>query len=138
MPILSPSPSADALYEVSPLLFWTIIITAARHDRTDLSLLESLLPAVKTLLWSTIARPPHVLPSLQAMTVLCVWPLPVSSWSQDITYILGGVLKSAAQQVGLHRPEVLPHFYRQMHSFNQTEIRDAVRVWCCIYISIER
>lgn len=113
-------------------------MTAARHDKTDLSLVESLTPAIQNLLWSTIATPPHILPSLQAMCILCVWPFPASSWSQDITFILGGVLKSAALQAGLHRPDVIAHFSRLKYSFNPVELREAVKVWCCTYVTTER
>lgn len=138
MPILSLPASPDIIYDASPLLFWTVIITAARHDKTDLYLLETLVPDVQSLLWTTIGKPPHTLPNLQAMCMLCVWPLPASSWSQDIAYLLAGVLRSAAFQAGLHQPEVAAHFSRRQCSFSTSELREVVRVWCCIFISIER
>jgi hypothetical protein len=38
---------------------------------------------------------------------------------------------------GLHRPDVLTHFSRVCYTLSQEEIREAVKVWCCAYITIE-
>jgi hypothetical protein len=135
--MLPPSVSPDAVYKASPVLFWTIIATAARHDCADFSLLPSLLPAVKGLLWTTIAAAPHALPSLQAMTLLCLWTFPVSTMPEDITYILAGLLKSAAIHVGLHRPDILELYSRSRAPLGKAELLQAVRVWCCIYLAVE-
>lgn len=133
-----PPASADAVYDMSPFLFWTIIMTAARHDETDLSLFQSLSPNVRTLLWSTIANAPHILPSLQAMCILCAWAFPASSMSQDITFIVSGVLKAAALHAGLYQPDAYAHFSRSRYSLSPDELREAARVWCCIYVTIEK
>ncbi|KAM0465784.1 hypothetical protein ACHAPV_000728 [Trichoderma viride] len=135
--MLPPSVSPDAVYKASPVLFWTIIATAARHDCADFSLLPSLLPAVKRLLWTTIAAAPHALPSLQAMTLLCLWTFPVSTMPEDITYILAGLLKSAAIHVGLHRPDILELYSRNRTPLGKAELLQAVRVWCCTYLAVE-
>lgn len=58
--------------------------------------------------------------------------------TQDITYTLGGVLKTAALQAGLHQPDVFAHFSRSRYNLNPDELREAVSVWCCIYVTIER
>ncbi|KAJ9606299.1 hypothetical protein H2200_009260 [Cladophialophora chaetospira] len=133
--ILQASP--DHIYEASPLLFWTIIMTAARHDSPDFLLLQVLVPAVKKLLWSTIANPPHTLPGLQAMSILCVWTFPGPSMPIDITFILAGILKSAALHAGLHRPDVLTHYSRMKFALTTAELNEAVHIWCCIYIAVE-
>ncbi|KAH8891577.1 hypothetical protein GQ53DRAFT_823598 [Thozetella sp. PMI_491] len=137
LPVLVPSVSPDSVYEASPLLFWTIIATAARHDSSDFSLLQTLIPAVKKLLWSAIAIVPHTLPSLQAMSILCVWPFPVSSMPLDVTFLLAGILKSAATHVGLHRPDILMHYSRTRVSLESAQLLEAVKVWCCSYVAIE-
>ncbi|PVI02549.1 hypothetical protein DM02DRAFT_653369 [Periconia macrospinosa] len=136
-PILPINTIPDAVYKACPFLFWTIISTAARHDNSDFTLLPSLLPALKDLLWSTVAIVPHTLPALQAMAILCVWPFPESSMPIDNTFLLAGILKSAAMHAGLHRPDVLTHYSRVRLSLRTQEIREAVRVWCCVYIAIE-
>jgi hypothetical protein len=138
LPVLRTPPSADAVHEASPLLFWTIILTAARHDPSDISLFQLISAPLRTLLWSTVASPPYNLPSLQAMCMLCAWPFSASSMTQDITYMIGGVLKTAALQAGLHQPDVYAHFSRTRYSLNPDELREAARVWCCIYIVVER
>lgn len=137
-PILSTSVRPDATYRASPLLFWTIVATAARHDGADFSLLPTLLPAVKELLWSTIPNAPHTLPSLQAMALLCHWPFPVSTMPEDISFILSCTLRAAATHVGLHRPQVLELYSRTRTPLSKPDLTQAVRAWCCIYLSIER
>ena len=137
LPIISRPPSADVLYNTSPLLFWTVLATAARHDSPDFSLLPRLIPVVKRLLWMTIAEPPHTLASLQAMAICCVWPFPCSSMSLDITVILAGILKSAAMHVGLHRPDILRHYSRAPDSVSGEALREVIKVWCCTYIAVE-
>ncbi|KAK0755665.1 hypothetical protein N5P37_011777 [Trichoderma harzianum] len=137
LPMLPPSVSPDVVYKASPVLFWTIVVTAARHDCTDFSLLPALMPAVKRLLWTTIASPPHTLPSLQAMILLCLWTFPVSTMPEDITYILAGLLKSGAIHVGLHRPEILELYSRNRAPLGKAELFQAVRAWCCIYLAVE-
>ncbi|CAH0043798.1 unnamed protein product [Clonostachys solani] len=136
-PILSFSVSPDSIYDSSPLLFWTIIVTAARHDAADFSLLLSLLPAVRRLLWSTIPATPHTLPSLQAMAILCLWAFPVSTMPEDTTFVLSGILQSAAMHVGLHRPDILELYSRTRSTLGRPEFLRAVRCWCSIYLAIE-
>lgn len=58
--------------------------------------------------------------------------------TQDITYLLGGILKTAALHAGLYQPDVYAHFSRTRYSLSPDEIREAARVWCCIYVCIER
>ncbi|VUC35648.1 unnamed protein product [Clonostachys rosea] len=136
-PILSSSVSPNSIYDSSPLLFWTIIVTAARHDAADFSLLLSLLPAVKRLLWSTIPATPHTLASLQAMAILCLWSFPVSTMPEDTTFILSGILRSAAMHVGLHRPDILELYSRTRSTLGRPELLQAIRCWCAIYLAIE-
>lgn len=137
-PIILPPSSADVVYTTSPLLFWTLVITAARHDSQDFALLQTLVPIVKKLLWFTIADPPHTLSSLQAMAIFCVWPFPSPSMPIDLTFILAGILKSAAMHAGLHRPDILTHYSRAQYSFTEDILREAARVWCCTYMAVER
>ncbi|KAI1617379.1 hypothetical protein EDD36DRAFT_423988 [Exophiala viscosa] len=137
LPVIQPPSSTDAIYDISPLLFWTILVTAARHEQINLSLLQSLGPEVRSLLWATIGKPPYILPTLQAMCILCAWPFSASSMTQDITYLLGGILKTAALHAGLYQPDVYAHFSRTRYSLSPDEIREAARVWCCIYVCIE-
>lgn len=136
-PILLVPASADDLFETSSLLFWVIVITAVRNDSADFTLLQGLVPAVKKLLWSTIAVVPHTLSSLQAMAILCMWTFPASSMPNDTTLILAGALKSAATHVGLHRPDVLTHYSRIQYTLAREKLLGAVKIWCCTYIAIE-
>ncbi|KAF2802704.1 uncharacterized protein BDZ99DRAFT_550581 [Mytilinidion resinicola] len=136
-PVLLMPVSPDAVYATSALLFWAVITTAARHDSLDFTLLPALVPAVKRLLWLTIASPPHMLPSLEAMSILCIWMFPVSSMPTDLTFILAGILKSSAMHTGLHRPDILTHYSSAQSSLRPAKLREAIKVWCCTYVATE-
>lgn len=71
------------------------------------------------------------------MAILCVWTAPGPSMPTDITYLLAGILKSAAMHGGLHRPDNLTHYSRARYTLTKAELQEAVTVWCCIYIAVE-
>lgn len=125
------------VYERSPLLFWTIVFIAARQDQEDPALLAVLTPCVKKLLWSVIAAPPHSLLSLQAMSLLCMWPFPTSSMSTDTSFLLAGIMRTAALHIGLHKPELLQDYSRVECQLGPSELREAVKVWAGCYIAAE-
>ena len=136
--VLEPMLLPDTVHQHSMLLFWTIILITALRDEGDLSLTTALIPIVRRLLWSTISAPPYNLPSLQAMSLLCMWPLPTSSMSTDISFVLAGIVRSAALHIGIHRPEILEDYSRSRYQLGHQELRDAVRVWSGCYIAAER
>jgi transcriptional regulatory protein LEU3 len=137
-PILRRSKPADTVFAASPLLFWTVILIAARHDREDPSLLSSLTRPVKQLLWSVISEPPHPVPSLQAIAILCTWHLPATSMSTDITYLLAGILKSASMHVGLHKPDAMQEFSRTTFQLTPHVLTEVVKAWAGCYIATQR
>lgn len=130
--------SPDIVYNSSTLLFWTVLVIAARHDLADVSLLTALLPAYKRLLWKNISSPPHPVRSVQAMSLLCLWPLPTSSMSTDISLFLAGITKLAGAHIGIHRPELMQDFSRVKCQLTPQEVREAVKVWAGCYIASER
>lgn len=57
--------------------------------------------------------------------------------TEDITYILAGLLKSAAIHVGLHRPEIPDLYSGNRAPLGKAELLQAVRAWCCTYLAVE-
>lgn len=52
--------------------------------------------------------------------------------------MLAGILKTAALHTGLYQPDVYAHFSRTRYSLSTEERFEVARVWCCIYVAIER
>ena len=136
--ILDPSISPDECYDRSTLLFWSIISIAARRYEEDGTLLASLAPCVKRLMWSTISVPPYSRFAVQAILLLSMWSFPTNSMSTDISFIAVSVAKSASMQLGLHRPETLQDFLRVQTRTSPQEFQDAVKVWAGCYIAAHR
>ena len=82
-------------------------------------------------------EPPYSLLSIQAMILICMWPFPTSSQFTDISFMLAGILKNAAMNTGLHRPEILQDFSRVKCRLGQRELQEAVKVWAGVYIAAE-
>ena len=127
MPFLDSTRTPDEFYQSSPLLFWTIISVATR--RYDLSLLTSLAVPLSDLLWKTLAEVPQNYIVVKALSVLCTWPLPISSTSSDPTFMLCGLMMQIALQIGLHRPSHAQDFSKFKVELREEELRDRVRTW---------
>lgn len=56
----------------------------------------------------------------------------------DTTYILAGNLRAAAMHAGMHRADNISDFSRLRVSLKPTELRELVKVWCCIYVAVEK
>ena len=114
-------------YELSRLLFWTVIIIATR--RRQGSLFERLINPYTGLLWSTISKVSQNYHDAKALCLLCTWPLPVNSTSKDPTYMLSGIMMKLAMQTGLHRPTAPKDFSKIPVHVRQEDIRDRLRTW---------
>ena len=56
------------------------------------------------LLSAYLVRPMHSLLTIQAILILCHWPLPTPLQSQDPSWNFLGMITNAAVAIGLHRP----------------------------------
>ncbi|KAI9821069.1 MAG: hypothetical protein M1827_003802 [Pycnora praestabilis] len=134
LPLLDPERTPDHYYEISPLLFWTVISIASRRYAFEPSLLNNLSAPVSRLVWTTIAEIPHVYHIVKALSLLCTWPLPVSSTSTDPTFMLSGVMMHIAMQIGLHRPSHAQDFTKFRVELRDGELRDRVKTWAACNI----
>ncbi|KAL9631657.1 MAG: hypothetical protein Q9164_005768 [Protoblastenia rupestris] len=129
LPILNHEGQPDDFYEASPFLFWVLISVAARRYVTIPTLLASLIGPLNKLLWEQVAEVPQTYIFVKALSVLCTWPLPISSTSSDPTFMLSGLNLQIAMQIGLHRPSHAQDFTKFKIEFMEDELRDRVRTW---------
>lgn len=138
VPLLDASSSPNRYFDQSPLLFWVIIYVASRQYADDPSLSVTLAPAIKHLLWQTIPNPPHTWGTVQAISLICMWPFPTSSLSTDTTPMLANIAQTIAMQLGLDQPEFIQDFSRTKRKLKPTEVSEAVRTWSVCYIASQR
>lgn len=136
--LLDPTKSPDDYYESSPLLFWIIVAVAARRYGADPTLLSSISGPVNRLLWATLADVPQNYLIVQAMCLLCTWPLPFSSTSSDPTFMLSGLMMHIALQIGLHRPSHAQDFTKFKIELREEELKDRVRTWAACNVIAQR
>ncbi|KAI9760241.1 MAG: hypothetical protein M1835_000211 [Candelina submexicana] len=137
LPIFDPEKSSDYYYDLSPVLFWSIISVAARRYTLEPNLLESLVGPLSRLVWATIADLPHVYHVAKALCLLCTWPLPISSTSNDPTFLLSGLMMQMCMQIGLHRPSHAQDFSKFRVELREEEIRDRVKTWAACNITCQ-
>lgn len=132
LPVLDPqSDRPDVIIGRSNILFWTVIIVAARHFEEDPTLLTRLTIPYGEHLKDTISRPPtkdqhHV---VKALCLLCTWPIPVSSSTDDMTFTLSGVMMKFAMHLGIHRPSNPSDFNNIPIHLRAEEITDRLKTW---------
>ncbi|KAH0538986.1 hypothetical protein FGG08_004435 [Glutinoglossum americanum] len=134
LPLLDPQRPPDHYYNLSPLLFWTILSIAARRFPLDPSLLNSLAAPVSRLVWNTLQDVPQSYHVVKALCLLCTWPLPTSSTSTDPTFMLSGVMTHVAIQIGLHRPSHTQDFSKFRIELRDEELKDRVKTWAACNI----
>ena len=128
-PLLDSEKSADEYYQTWPLLFWTIVAVAARHDPYQPDLIRSISQPLSNLLWATLADVPQSYHVVKALCVLCTWPLPINSTSKDPTFMICGLMMQIAMQIGLHRPSHAQDFSKFRIDLREEELKDRVKTW---------
>ena len=134
VPIFEASPSIDVLYRNSPLLFWTIILVACRYHPSyglDSTMLNT---PYKELLGSNLVQTISTVQSIQALIIICMWPIPTLRYSDDPSWNLCGIAMNAAMQLGLHKPEHVQVLYG-FGSSNvvKTSIRTRTLTWLALF-----
>ncbi|KAI9758608.1 MAG: hypothetical protein M4579_002984 [Chaenotheca gracillima] len=129
LPILDPLRPPEYYYDTCELLFWTVIVVAARRYKPLPQLLSSLAPSFSKMIWSTLGDIPQSYHVVKALCLICTWPLPTSSTSTDPTFMLSGVMMQIALQIGLHRPSHVQDFSRFHVKLREEELKDRVKTW---------
>ena len=92
----------DQVYQDSPLLFWVIILTACRRFAKDAFVFGFLVDAVPPELWAVVGKPPLFVNSINAVLLLCAWPLPNIRFVRDPSFMLANIAMGACYAIGLH------------------------------------
>jgi len=138
LPFLDAFKSPDHYYQSSRLLFWAVISVASRRYTSDLSLLPSLAISVRRLLWSVLQSIPQNYHDVKALCLLCTWPFPMSSSSNDPTFMLSGTMMHLAMQVGLHRPSQAQDFSQFKIRLPPEDLQDRALTWMTCKIVAQR
>ncbi|KAF4552760.1 Fungal Zn(2)-Cys(6) binuclear cluster domain-containing protein 7 [Elsinoe fawcettii] len=134
LPLLSTDIHPSGYFDVSPLLYWTIITVAARRYEGRRGLLSELKLPLHELLWDTIGTVPQTYHVVKALCLLCAWPLPTSSTSLDPSMIICGTMVQVAMQFGLHRPSHAQDFSRIKLELHEEEIKDRMNTWTAVNV----
>ncbi|KAK3114668.1 hypothetical protein LTR53_006797 [Teratosphaeriaceae sp. CCFEE 6253] len=134
LPVLNPEWSYQSYYSLHPLLHWTIVATAARRYDAKPGLLVELQQPLEEMLWTTLSQVPQIYHVCKALALLCTWPLPNSSTSQEPTMMLTGCMFQLAMQYGLHRPSHAQDFSRFRVDLREEDIADRLNTWAAVNI----
>ncbi|KAK5108047.1 hypothetical protein LTR62_008821 [Meristemomyces frigidus] len=134
LPVLNPAWTHTEYYNLHPLLHWTIVAVAARRYPAKPSLLVELQQPLEEMLWTTLSQIPQVYHVCKALALLCAWPLPSASTSQESTMMLTGVMFQLAMQYGLHRPSHAQDFSRFRVDLREEDIADRLNTWATVNI----
>jgi hypothetical protein len=64
-----------------------------------------------------------------------MWPFPTANSSSDSAFMLVSIAKTAAMQLGLHRPEIIQDFLRMKTRLDAGQFKKAVKLWVGCYIA---
>ena len=108
LPILDVMKSPEIVHRNSSLLFWAVVLTAARRHPTHGTRAASLQTAFKKLLSDNLVYSIRSEHTIQALLLLCVWPFALRYQVNDPSWNYCCLAASASMQMGLHdnRPNV--------------------------------
>lgn len=96
----------DTIQNDSPLLFWTIILIAARDHQTHRKHYVHLEQPFKNLLAGCLIKSIRSIYTIQSLLLLSLWPFPVRYQTDDPSWTYCGMAVAAALQLGLDEHQV--------------------------------
>ena len=124
-------------HDLSPFLFWAIVGTGARRHR-DLVLLERVAKHIMDIALPSLYSISQPIPAIQAVLILCLWPLPISTMWKDPSHALIGAAVQLAVQNGLHMVGHEQDFARTLSKSTRSEILGRARLWIHCLIIFQR
>lgn len=134
VPVLAPDvDNPSHVLGRSKFLFWTIIMVGSRHFQGDTTLFGRLQAPYKELVKEMVTKAPardqhH---AVKALCLLCSWPLPVTSTTDDMTFTNSGIMMKFAMHLGIHRPSSPADFNNIPINLRAEQITDRLRTWAC-------
>ena len=135
--LCDPSLSSVQYYSLSPFLFWAIVGTGARRHR-DPVLLERVGKHIMEIALPSLYSISKPIPAIQAVLVLCLWPLPISTVLKDPSHALIGAAVQLAVQNGLHMVGYEQDFARTLSKSTESERLSRARLWIHCLIIFQR
>ncbi|KAH4683790.1 hypothetical protein HBI82_086970 [Parastagonospora nodorum] len=136
-PVLDTSLSPNDYYELSPFLFWSIIVTGSRRYAEDRTVLEKTSQHIVPLAFASMARRSAQIPIIEGLLILCIWRIPTNSMYKDMAHLMCGAAVHLSTQIGLHIAGVGQDFSRTPLKKDQDQKVIRARLWlCCVIQSI--
>ncbi|OQU98991.1 hypothetical protein CLAIMM_04698 isoform 1 [Cladophialophora immunda] len=134
LPIFDQKLQPNDCYGASPFLFWTILAIGSRRYSKDPTLILLLAPKVLELAKAAIFSLERVLPTIQALVLLCTWQMPIDTLQKDVTPQLAGAMIQLATNVGLHVYGSVQDFTRVPLKYDSQQRSFRTRLWSmCLY-----
>ncbi|CEF87405.1 unnamed protein product [Fusarium graminearum] len=124
----------EPYFKESPLLFWTIIATGARHLEHANKVYRLAAQEIRGGIFQPLLHIRDPIPIIKASLILCLWPLPVDTMWKDPSHVYAGTAHSLAIQNGLFVQGHEQDFART-HTWLSKDMRDSrVHIWlnCCL------
>ncbi|OAL27886.1 hypothetical protein AYO22_03231 [Fonsecaea multimorphosa] len=134
LPIFDQKLQPNDCFGASPFLFWTIVAIGSRRYSKDPTLILLLAPKVLELAKVAIFSCERVLPTIQALVLLCTWQMPIDTLQKDVTPQLAGAMIQLATNVGLHVYGSVQDFTRVPLKYDGQQRKFRTRLWSmCLY-----
>ena len=134
-PIFQRSPDPNECFAESKLLYWVMVSVGARKYADDPTLLTSIAPPLTELVGASVLSRKDPITTIQALALLCSWPLPFDSMGNDSTPLMAGVLLNSALAVGLHVVSPGRDFSRSTTTANEPKVSSRCQLWAvCIAV----
>ena len=128
LPILDPSITPNACYNLSPLLFWAVIAASCRTYSRNPTLLSVLPIKIQTMALMSLNNPQITLHLVQGMLLLLQWPFPKTG-GHDLTFSLSAAVLHLAMQIGLHLPVASQEFCKQRVRLTEEDLKIRAETW---------
>ncbi|KAJ9605015.1 hypothetical protein H2200_010404 [Cladophialophora chaetospira] len=129
LPLLDPSMTPNAYYNLSPFLFWAIIGVACRTYSKNPTLLSVLPAKIQTMALMSLGSPQITLPIVQGILLLLQWPFPKTGHGHDQSFPLSGAVLHMAMQLGLHLPVASQEFSRHRVKLTEDDLKLRAETW---------
>ena len=100
--LFDPAITPNKRFQQSPFLFWTIVCTGSRRYAANPRIYTQLSKRMIGFVLSSLISSARPIPAIQAVILLCSWPVPTTSIFHDPAHALAGAALNLATQNGLH------------------------------------
>ncbi|KXS99054.1 hypothetical protein AC578_6964 [Pseudocercospora eumusae] len=132
-PILADRETMARSYNDCPLLFWVIMAIVSQRIPEYTNLHTQLIAPVQRLATDVSASLHHPLMTVQALLLLCWWPLTLESNFNNPSWSYCGLATHTALQFGFHRPQY-PSDFRYRDTLSREAFEARLRTWLACFI----